>query len=174
MTLVATVGASDADTYATLAECKTYWDSVGFAYSAYGDTEIEEALRRARVWLDARYLSSYPGRRQYGRTAAEPQALEWPRTDAVDRDGYSIPTDTVPREVKNAQCEAARREVAGTDLSPDVTTARIAKRERVGSLEVEYAGIPSVSANRPVIPVVDDILSALLHVGSGSGLLQRL
>ena len=169
MTLTVTAGSADADSYVSLADAKSFWDDVGFAYGDYSDTQIEQALRRATRWLDGRYRRSFPGERTNGRT----QALEWPRSSVVDVDGNAVASDAIPREIADATAEAAKREVAGTTLSPDVTLADAVKRERVGPLETEYAGIPSVSAQRPTILAVEEILSALFPVGGSTRFVSR-
>lgn len=169
MALTVTAGSASADSYVSLADAKSFWDDVGFDYSSYSDTVIEQALRRATRWLDGRYRRQFPGERTNGRT----QALEWPRSSVVDFDGNTVASDAIPREVEQATAEAAKREVAGTSLSPDVTLADAVKRERVGPLEVEYAGIPSVSAQRPTILAVEEILSALFPVGGATSFLKR-
>ncbi len=169
MALTVTAGSASADSYVSVADAKAYWDDIGFDYSAYDDTEIEQALRRSTAWVDGRYRRRFPGARTNGRG----QALEWPRTSVYDFDGNEVPADEIPVEIQNATAEAAKREVAGTTLSPDVTTGTIAKRERVGSLEVEYAGIPSASAQRPTVLAVEEILSALFPVGGATSFVAR-
>lgn len=173
MSLDTTIGGASSDSYATLAECKAYWDMIGFDYSSYSDALIEEAMRRAVKWLDGRYRDKYPGFRRYGRQATTPQALEWPRTDGQDVEGYTIPHTTIPQEIKDAQCEAAKREVAGTTLSPDVTRNEIVTSERFGPLATTYAASASIEAQRPTLTVVEGILSALFQVGRATKWLLR-
>ena len=173
MTLSVTPGDASADSYASLAEIKAYWDGIGFDYSAYSDTDIEQAARRATAWLDGRYRRSFPGYRQYGRASEAPQAREWPRSWAQDVEGEAIPLDTIPAEVKNAQAEATRREVAGTTLSPDVTLGDTVKSESVGPISTEYAGIASVEGQRPILTVVDEILAPLFQTARSTKFLMR-
>lgn len=174
MTLDVTPGGRDADSYADVSVAKSHWDATGFNYSAYSDAEIEQALRRATRWIDGRYRWRFPGVRANGRE----QALEWPRKkpdgDAVkDRDGNDVALAEIPREVVQATAEAARREVAGVTLSPDVTAAETVQSERVGPLEVEYAAIPTTDARRPTILAVEEILSALFAAGGTTRFVMR-
>lgn len=149
-------GLADAESYASVAEFKAYAALVGLDYTtpAYTDQQIEQALRRATTWLDAKYRDQFQGMWTFST-----QALEWPRSGVLYRrsgvDAYSIPA-----KLKNALCEAAWRELTLSDgLSPDVTGDAI-KRDRVGDAETEFrAG--SVGA-RPWIPIIDDLLSGLL------------
>lgn len=169
MALTVTAGSASADSYVSLADTKAHWEAVGFDYSGYTDVQIEQALRRATAWIDGRYRRRFPGARTNGRS----QALEWPRTSVYDYDGNEVATDTIPNEIATATAEAAKREVAGTTLSPDVTTGKTVKRNRVGSIEVEYAGIPSASAQRPTVLAVEEILSGLFPVGGATTFVAR-
>lgn len=169
MVLTVTPGGASDDSYISLADLKAHWDAIGFDYSGYTDPQIEEAARRATVWLDGTYGARFPGSRTSGRA----QALEWPRSGAVDRDGNTVDSATIPREIEKATAEAARYEVSGTDLSPTVTTGATVKREKVGPLEVEYAASGSVDAQRPVLTVVDGILAALFSTGRGTKFVMR-
>lgn len=156
LTVETGLGLADAESYVSVAEFKAYAALVGYDYTtpAYTDTQIEQALRRATIWLDARYRSAFQGE-----WTVSTQALEWPRAGVVYRregvDAYSIPD-----KLKNALCEAAWRELAdhGT-LSTDQSGDQI-KRDRVGDTETEFrAG--AVNA-RPWLPVIDDLLAGLL------------
>lgn len=171
MTLTTTAGAADADSYVSVADADTYHTARGTAAWTGEDAAKEAALRRATAWLDGTYRSRLPGERRYDRT----QALEWPRLSVYDSDGNPVDSDTIPREIVHATCEAAARELASAgSLSPDVTTADAVKRERVGPMEVEYAGIPTATAKRPILTVVEDILSGLLmSVSAGTRWLGR-
>lgn len=169
MAIVVTPGDANADSYASVAAAKAHWDKTGFAYVDYTDAQIEQALVRATAWIDGRYRRRFPGDRANGRT----QALEWPRTSVLDVDGNEVASDAIPREVVTATAEAARREVAGVSLSPDVTLADTVKSERVGPIEVEYSAAPSADALRPMILAVEEILGALFPVGGSTKFVMR-
>jgi len=169
MTLTVTAGDASADSYLNAAGAKSYWDGIGFDYSGYSDTEIEQALRRATRWLDGRYRRMFPGERTNGRS----QALEWPRSSVTDADGNDVASDEIPVEIENATAEAAKREVAGTTLSPDVTLADTVKSERVGPISTEYAAIPSTAAQRPTVLAVEEALGSLFPVGGATKFVSR-
>jgi hypothetical protein len=149
-------GLADAESYVSVAEFKAYAGKVGYNYTtpAYSDTQIEQALRRATVWIDARYRDQFQGS-----WTTSTQALEWPRSGVLYRrtaiDAYSIPD-----QLKNALCEAAWRELTSPgSMSPDQFGDQI-KRDKVGDVETEFrAG--AVGA-RPWVPIIDDLLSGLL------------
>lgn len=147
-------GLANADSYASVSEFKAYCSKRGLAFDGYGDDDIEAALRKATVWIDAKYRDQFQGT-----WTVSTQALEWPRSGALYRrtavDAYSVPV-----LLKNALCEAAWREMTVSGgLTPDQFGDQI-KRDKVGDVETEFrAG--AVNA-RPWVPVIDDILSGLL------------
>lgn len=147
-------GMANAESYASVAEFKTYCSGRGLSFADYGDDDIEAALRKATTWLDAKYRDQYQGT-----WTVSTQALEWPRSGVLYR-RTAVEAYSVPAKLKNALCEAAWRELTVSGgLSPDAFGDAI-KRDRVGDAETEFrAG--AVNA-RPWLPVIDDLLSGLL------------
>lgn len=142
---------ADADTYHA-ARANTAW-------AAAETAARDAALLRASVWLDGTYRALYPGTKAGGRS----QVRDWPRTDATDLAGEEIADDEVPTEIEEATYEAALRElVSPNSLSPDFTIAQQSKREKVGSIEVEYRDALFADAYLPIVTVVDGILSTLI------------
>jgi len=156
LTVETGAGLADAESYASVAEFKAYAAKVGHDYTtpAYPDTQIEQALRRATVWIDAKYRDQFQGT-----WTVSTQALEWPRSGVLYRNS-GVEAYSVPVLLKNALCEAAWREMTVSGgLTPDQFGDQI-KRDKVGDVETEFrAG--AVNA-RPWVPVIDDILSGLL------------
>lgn len=157
-------GLVDAESYQSVADFKVYCDARGMSYAGKSDTLIEQALRRGTEWLDATYRGSYCG------LPLNPpdQALEWPRVGMVDRNGYAIPSDSVPRQVKAATAEASHRELITPGyLLPDYVGSERIKRSRkkVGPLEkeIEYQGGSGTAADvQPIIAVIAGIMASLL------------
>lgn len=162
-------GLSTAESYVSVADAVTYATKHGLTFAASPADAAEQALRRATAWLDGKYRTRFPGCRVNGRD----QALEWPRMYACDAEGYEVASDAVPAEIVNATIEAAVRELASAgSLNPDVTPGRIKKRAKVDVIEVEYAvGTGSVFEQKPVVGVIDGILSSL--IGSYSPYVAR-
>lgn len=171
MPLVATPGAADADSYATIAEADAWHVARVNTAWAGADALKEGALRRATGWIDATYGSRFVGRPVYPRV----QALAWPRVGVTDADGYDVPSDAIPVEIKRATMEAALRElVAPGSLAPDYVSSTAVVREKVGPLEVEYRNSSGASSVRPVLTVVDGILAPLLgRLGGGMRMVVR-
>lgn len=154
-------GLANAESYVSVSDAVAYASARGLTFTASPAAPAEAALRRATEWLDGTYRNRFPGYRTNGRA----QALEWPRTGACDREGNEIASDEIPVEIIHATIEAAVRELASAgSLSPDIVPGKVKKRVRVeGAVEVEYAvGSGSAYEQRPVVAVIDAILSSLL------------
>lgn len=158
--LIATPGAADANSYATALEAQAHWDATGFDHSGFAVPAIEAALIRATAWMDGTYRARFSGQRENGRA----QSLEWPRSNATDRNGEEIESGAIPREVVSATAEAAQRELAGVALSPDVTPGQAVKRtrEKIGPIEEETEFAASCASPLPTITTVDHILEPIL------------
>ncbi len=76
------------------------------------------------------------------------QEAEWPRKDAVV-DGVTLPSDTVPQDIINAEYQAAIGIDEGAD--PLAVSSQSIKRERVDVIEVEYQDGTSSAASNPVL-----------------------
>jgi hypothetical protein len=170
MALNTTPGDIAADSYATLAEADAYHTARGNGTWTGPNAAKEAALIRATQWLDGRYNVRWPGTRWKLRE----QALDWPRYDAVDRDGTLIDGDTVPPEVIKATCEAALRElITPNALSPDVTPANAKVLVEVKGIRWQNlrasAGVSDLTLT---ITAVDRLLAPLIG-GAGQVMVQR-
>lgn len=131
MALVTTPGAADADSYFTLVEATAYFEGRGITAWTGSDTVKENAARRGTTYLDNQYRGRWKGYR-----TEQAQALAWPRIGSggdqrfrfpgqsfavygiIDEDGFEIPTDTVPQQIKTAAMEAALLALSGVDMEP--------------------------------------------------------
>ncbi len=162
------------DFYGTLAGADAYLAARGNAtWASATEADKQAALVRASGYVDgmvgqqasnatAGCVYVFPGQKAGGYS----QALQWPRTGAVDRMGDQVPEDVVPAAIEQATYEAAAREQATPgSLNPDFVPSQVVQREKVGPLETEFAvaknGNPSI---RPVIGVIDSLLYPLLVV----------
>lgn len=170
MALDATIGGSSADTYGSIVEADAYWDARQ-ATDWGGDdaTAKEYALRKAAAYLDGAYRGKWKGQR-----VNRDQSLAWPRAYAIDSDGYSFESDTIPQALKNAQFEAAKIILGGTELAD--TIDRAVKMEKIGSLAVEYSDGATVQAQYPQITYwLSDLVSGGASVNGtiGNGSIVR-
>src|SRR5262245_8426690 len=152
-----------ADFYGTEAGFEAYCEARGITAPA-GD--VEPALLRASVWIDATYRDRFPGYR----TGQRNQVRQWPRYGASDAECNGIVETEVPCQLIEATYEATLRELASVgSLTPDIVKADCVISERVGSLAVTYSdGGFTTEDHRPIVTVIDDILSRLLGRTSGA------
>lgn len=153
MALDVTVGGAGADSFDTLVNFKTYAGSIGFSLAGREDAQLEVALRRGAQYLTRAYRGRWKG---YRFTSA--QALPWPRAAGgggiIDEDGYEIPVDAIPRQVKEAQFEATILVLQGIDLLP--------RQERGGAVQskaVKAGPVSTETVFRSDAPTRDRILS---------------
>ena len=101
MTLIATPGDADADSYCTLDEATAYFTARNVTTWAGEYSAKEAAARVGTSYLDNQY-------RFLGIRASADQALAWPPFEnrngwpLCDADGYEIAVDAIPAKVKAA------------------------------------------------------------------------
>lgn len=131
MALVITPGAATANSFATVDEFKTYRTNRLPAVAAVltaTDPQIEAAMIVACRGLGAYFTWN-------GAAVDATQALTWPRTGMLTRNGFEIPSSgatSIQVDLKNAQCEWAYQLLAGASF--------------VGDDEAAKAGLSSVKA----------------------------
>lgn len=149
------LGSADSESFASVAEALSYHDLRGNTnWATISLLNQEEALRRATDFMEQVYRLNWKGSR-----INSTQALSWPRY-GFEVDGYYLPSNTVPKLVKNACCELAFKAASG-DLTPDL--AQRVLREKIGPLEVEY---DRNSAQYTVYRAINNMLASLLN-GTG-------
>tara|TARA_R100001143_G_scaffold62940_1_gene67674 strand:+ start:6903 stop:7415 length:513 start_codon:yes stop_codon:yes gene_type:complete len=165
MTLVVEdgTGLTNAESYASVSEADTYFTarSNPAAWSGLTDDDKERHLRLATQYLDLHYGGRWKGQRRL-----EEQALDWPRYDAEDRDGYDIDFDVVPVRLKHATIEAALRSVSD-GLMPDLADPGAVKNSRVKVDVIEIA-TEYTSGNKPTptYPIIDNLIFDLVYPGN--------
>lgn len=159
MALDATIGGANADSYGTLAEADAYFAARETGNWDGSDSNKEMALRKATDWLDLVYVGKWKGVK-----ATSTQARAWPRYSVIDADGYSIDSETIPRNLKYAQFEAAKLIAGGTEMQ--TTINRAVKSEEIGEISVEYMDGATLTA---MYPQVTNWLNDLVIGGSSQG-----
>lgn len=182
-------GLEDSNAYVSVAYCDDYHDGRGHDYWATLTAELkQDAIVRATDHVDRAFGNRYRGVKYSG-----DQALLWPRSDAYDRDGYSL--DEVPDPLQRAVAEYAMRAAELGELTPDPArsagsqdytaapsqadsapqasgTVKL-KREKVGPLEEETEYDASKAAGGansnwiPAYPAADLILQRVLRPAGG-------
>lgn len=127
-----------ANAYVSLAEFVSYWSVQGYDYTTEATPAIERSIVQATSYIELVY-----GRYFNGYLLLDTQPLSWPRT-CVYRPGAGgacVAIGGVPKEVKNATFEYAKRILSDVVLMPDPasfdeTGLELAKSmEKVGPLE---------------------------------------
>lgn len=151
-----------ANSYVTVAEAKAYAISRGENFPTV-DTQIETLLYNAMDYVEA-YRSQFSGQK-----VETTQATQWPRLN-VTIDGNDFPSDQIPNELKQAQCQLAVDKYAIGDLTPS-TDGYAVSMEKVDVIEVQYASGGRLSGQslpaEPTFPKADTFLEPLLK-NSGS------
>lgn len=154
-----------ADIYGSLAGFKTYHNERDNDIATLDDDDILAALLRASEWIDGAFIDQFGGLKTGGRD----QIREWPRTGTWDIYGYSLPSDTVPREVENAAYEAALKEaVTPGSLVVDYTPGKYKRVSVDGAVSVEYAGFTSATDIQTQFTKIGQILYPILAASGGA------
>jgi len=134
VTVIATVGGSTSNSYATVAAADAYaLNVVGPSASAWAAKTADQkaqALITATLAIDALPF--------IGSLATVTQSLEWPRFNARTSTGRLFSSDTLPTRLVNATI------ITALDYSVDATSdvlsplANDKKRVQAGDVEVEY------------------------------------
>ena len=137
---------TDATSYATVAQYRQYWENRGEDYSATGKDDIESRLNIATEYIDSKYQFE-------GSVSSSLQSLQWPRTGAVDRNGYAIISTTIPQKLIDAVCYMAAQD----DINVFVD----------GVTSVSYGPVSKTfSGQGKKFPVCDNLLKDIIMQGN--------
>lgn len=135
MAIDTTVGGASANSWASVAEFKDYRAvrlPANATVSAASDPTIEAALIVACRNINGNFDWT-------GAAVDGVQALTWPRSGMLTRNGFAIATTIIPNELKNAQCEMAFQIIAGIDLvSDNAAAAQGVLGVKAGSVSVQF------------------------------------
>jgi hypothetical protein len=137
-TIVATVGGSTSNSYATLLEGDAYCDARLNA-SAWNDEPDDDEKARALIEATRELnLLMY-----VGYTVTDEQALVWPRGYATDPDSpilADFDTDVIPQRVKDAVCELALQFlIAGTTDIASLESTQGVIEKTIGPITTRWA-----------------------------------
>lgn len=151
--LVTTVGAANANSWASVVEFKAYRDarlpSVASVLTAT-DPQIEAALIVAARAMDSDLAWT-------GTAVDAVQAMTWPRVGMFTRNGFTISTTTIPQQLKDAQSEWAYQLLAGTDFTAD----NDAQKQGIASVKAGSVAVTFQSVDSSTRESVDMIIRRL-------------
>lgn len=144
--LVPTSGAADANTFASLSEYKTYIVArrPAVAWAAQADAGLIDSDLTIDLLASCEILNA--GLMWTGDAASDTQALIAPRSGWFNRNQKAVPSDSIPIELKRAQCELAVQlhedaltKTEGSDLLGDDDAAKFnVKKVNAGPVAVEF------------------------------------
>jgi hypothetical protein len=163
-----------ANSFISLADFQAYHAARGNALTAYTDEQQKASLVKAGDYLNGIVWKGVKTGRdnpmpwpRYGTEEGGSiwnqlvyPASEW--VGVLDKDGFYIPTDEVPVQVINAQCEAAYLILGGESLQPTLSRGGQLKRQRVDVIEKEW--FPGASPTNRYLGV-EALLKGLLRSG---------
>ena len=139
MALVIETGAlvTGANSYVTVDNFIAWAEARGITFTL-DDSLIEQNILRAMDYFESLHF--------LGLKSDENQALQWPR-DQVYIDGYSVESDEIPVQVKNALYELVKIEFDGD--SHMATQDRQVTSEKIGDIQVTYKGNAGMRKRTP-------------------------
>lgn len=146
----------NANSYITVVEYQTW------ANERFGDSRA--TLPQTEAEYEAiilRGMDAFEANNFKGTIVQQDQPLQWPRYN-VYIDGYLVPSNSIPKEVKTSVYEYTYAQETGNgELN---TIGREVKKQKAGSVEVEYQD----NASSTVInPAVSNSLRKLIINGGG-------
>ena len=165
-TINATLSSASANSYVTLAEANTYFETVPNA-ATWDDKTTDQknrALISATRWIDSLNF--------YGDRCDADQALKWPRNN-YDVDGVELDCSSIPKDIKYAAFELARALANDTSAVIENTgTDGLYDEVQLGELRVKYSktsqATGTVNNIFDVYPWLQSYLGAYTLGGSGS------
>jgi hypothetical protein len=123
-------GKPDAESYASVAELRTYCNARGLGtVAALADDRLEVLLRQATDYMLGAYGALWQGER-----AVVGQALDWPRTGVVAY-GQPVADNIVPAKVRDC-CSLLAAKANTRPLLPD--GKQLARKVKIGPIEKEF------------------------------------
>ena len=165
-TINATVKDANANSYVTLTEANTYFETVpdSSTWTNKTDDQKNRALISATRWIDSFVF--------YGDRCDDGQALKFPRNN-YQVDGVELACSTIPLNIKYAQYELARALANDTGAITGTTgTDGNFSEVKLGDIEVKYntasQGTGSINNILDVYPWLQSYLGAYILGGAGS------
>ena len=165
-TINATVKDANANSYVTLTEANTYFETVpdSSTWTNKTDDQKNRALISATRWIDTFVF--------YGDRCDDGQALKFPRNN-YQVDGVELACSTIPLNIKYAQYELARALANDTDaMTGNTGTDGNFSEVKLGDIEVKYntasQGTGTVNNILDVYPWLQSYLGAYILGGAGS------
>ena len=153
MTLIATPGAEDANSFVTRAEF-VEWLTTRLrkptSVTGAGDSTKDAALIWATRLVNALCWT--------GSGVTATQRLNWPRTGMLYQTLFAVPIDAIPQDLKNAVMEMAYILLVGDPVSPASAIFKGLNKIKAGSVELGFNKLADLPLNSLVPPSVISLL----------------
>ena len=157
-------GLPNSNAFISVAYAKMYWSDRGRDLAAtYDDAEIQAAIVRATQYLSESFrYKGYP-KKPRNATGGQ-QALEFPRVDLFDQEGYWVDSNSIPPEIMEATAEVMWQELVNPfSMSPTYEYQSRVKSEKIGPIAIEYdVTYKTAESARPVVLLVRDLIGQFL------------
>ena len=165
-TITATLSSATANSYVTLAEANTYFETVpdSTTWDNKSDDQKNRSLIAATRWIESFVY--------FGDRCDHGQALKFPRNN-YQVDDVELACTAIPNNIKYAQYELARALANDTDaMTGNVGTNGNIAEAKLGDLAVKYnvasQGTGSVNNILDVYPWLQSYLGSYMIGGAGS------
>ena len=165
-TITATLSSATANSYVTLAEANTYFETVPDSSNWTNKTADQQnrALIAATRWIDSFIF--------YGDRCDQGQALKFPRNN-YQVDDVELSCTTIPNNIKYAQYELARALANETDaMTGNTGTDGNIEEVKLGDIQVKYntasQGTGTVNNIMDKYPWLQSYLGAYMLGGAGA------
>lgn len=133
-------GLTNSTSYVSEADADQIIENYGMSWpDSYTSDQKQQALNSGTRYLDDKYHDQWKGTR-----TNEDQALDWPRYNVVDRDGFYIDDDVIPSKLEIATVVCATYWAENDQLFPDLDDAGTLKKEKIKidviEIENEFLG----------------------------------
>lgn len=160
MAIIVETGAvvTGANSYVSLDYCDEYCELMGLTDWADGaDEDKEAAILRAMAYIENQTF--------VGSKTNRDNPLRWPRYGVVDRDGFSLDSDSLPAGLLKATARAAYEELLSSGcLMPNMAREDYVVSETVGPISTTYAP----RQYKPSFPMIAAYLVGLVEDGNTS------
>ena len=165
-TITATLSSATANSYVTLAEANTYFETVpdSSTWTNKTDDQKNRSLISATRWIDSLVF--------YGDRCDNGQALKFPRNN-YEVDDVELNCSLIPNNIKYAQYELAKALANDTDaMTGNTGTDGNFSEVKLGDIEVKYntdsQGSGSVNNIMDVYPWLQSYLGAYMLGWAGA------
>lgn len=151
----------NANSYVTVDEIIDYAEARGVTLDGSSPLVEDKITIMAINAMD--YLESLSLKYKGEQVFPDTQSLAFPRKH-VFIGNRVLPMDSIPREMKRAQCQLCIYISSGITLLPVNNSEAFVTREKIGPIETEYSeAVKLALGSQPNMPLVDSILEPLLR-----------